>query len=49
MKQRITYLNCYFTPSKNTSSATICANCGEEKMLHTVRIGLKAIKTIIYK
>lgn len=33
---------CYFTPDKKTSSATICANCGKEKMLHTIGDGLKA-------
>jgi hypothetical protein len=25
---------CQFEPSTNTSSATICANCGKEKFLH---------------
>lgn len=40
-------LECYFTPSKETTSATICANCGKEKMLHTIGEGLKATKIII--
>ena len=26
---------CQFEPTSNTSSATICANCGREKFLHT--------------
>jgi len=26
---------CLFTPTQNTTSATICANCGNEKFLHT--------------
>jgi len=30
---------CYFTPKKDTTSATICANCGKEKMLHTMGEG----------
>lgn len=34
------YLECYFTPSSNTTSATICSNCGKEKMLHTIGIGV---------
>ena len=38
---------CYFIPSKNTTSATICANCGKEKMLHTIGEGIKATKIII--
>lgn len=25
---------CQFEPTTNTSSATICANCGREKFLH---------------
>ena len=38
---------CYFIPRKDTSSATICANCGEEKFLHTIGEGIKVNKTII--
>lgn len=38
---------CYFTPKKNTTSATICANCGLEKSLHTIGEGVKANKVII--
>ena len=26
---------CYFEPTTNTSSATICKHCGREKFLHT--------------
>lgn len=40
---------CYFIPKKDISSATICANCGKEKMLHTIGEGIKANKVIIYK
>lgn len=39
---------CYFTPKKETTSATICANCGKEKMLHTIGDGIKPKKIIIY-
>lgn len=38
---------CYFTPKKDTTSATICANCGEEKILHTIGDGIKASTVII--
>jgi hypothetical protein len=38
--------DCYFVPDKKTSSATICANCGEEKYLHTIGEGIKASTTI---
>jgi hypothetical protein len=38
---------CYFTPKKDTTSATICANCGKEKMLHTIGDRVKANKVII--
>ena len=27
---------CQFEPTSNTSSSTICANCGREKLLHTI-------------
>jgi hypothetical protein len=39
---------CYFTPKKNTTSATICANCGLEKSLHTIGEGVNASKSIIF-
>lgn len=38
---------CYFTPKKDTTSATICANCGLEKSLHTIGEGINANKTVI--
>jgi len=38
---------CYFTQGKNTSSATICKNCGLEKMLHTIGERIKVNKVII--
>jgi hypothetical protein len=38
---------CYFYPSNNTSSATICANCGKEKFIHTIGEGIKASKSVI--
>lgn len=38
---------CYFTPKKDTTSATICDNCGLEKMLHTIGEGVKVNKVII--
>lgn len=38
---------CYFTPSKKTTSATICENCGQEKYLHTIGDGVKASSVII--
>ena len=38
---------CYFTPKKDSTSATICANCGLEKMLHTIGEGLKVTKVEI--
>lgn len=40
---------CYFTPKKDTTSATICANCGKEKMLHTIGDAIKATKVVIIK
>lgn len=39
---------CYFIKSKETSSATICANCGKEKMLHTIGEDIKVSTVIIY-
>ena len=38
---------CYFIPSNTTSSATICRNCGQEKMLHTGGEGIKTLKSIV--
>lgn len=40
---------CYFTPDSKNTSSTICANCGKEKMLHTIGEGIKATKIIIKK
>lgn len=36
---------CYFIPKKGTTSATICANCGLEKVIHTIGEGTKVINT----
>ncbi len=44
---KIDKLECYFIPDKKTTSATICANCGREKFLHTIGEGIKATKIII--
>jgi len=38
---------CYFVPDNKTASATICVNCGKEKMLHTIGEGIKINKIII--
>lgn len=38
---------CYFTPDNKKSSATICVNCGKEKMLHTIGENIKVTKVII--
>lgn len=38
---------CYFVPSKTTSSATICDNCGKEKFLHTIGEDIKVSKSVI--
>lgn len=38
---------CYFVPDKKLTSATICANCGKEKALHTIGDGIKASEIII--
>lgn len=35
---------CYFTPSFENTSATICICCGKEKVLHTIGIGIRANK-----
>ena len=40
-------IECYFIPSNNTSSATICVNCGKEKFLHTIGSGIKVSKSVI--
>ena len=39
---------CYFTKIKKPASATICANCGKEKILHTIGEGIKAKKVTIW-
>jgi hypothetical protein len=42
MKQEETkMIECYFIPNNNTSSTTICGNCGKEKFLHTIGSGIK--------
>ncbi len=46
-KEEPKMIECYFFPSKVTSSATICANCGKEKFLHTIGEGIKVSKSII--
>lgn len=38
-----TMIECYFTPKKDTTSATICANCGKEKILHTIGVKVKTV------
>lgn len=40
-------IDCYFIPDKKGTSITICANCGEEKFLHTIGEGISTNKTII--
>jgi len=37
---------CYFIPKKESTSATICANCGKEKIIHTIGEGIKITKTV---
>ena len=39
---------CYFVSDKNTTSATICVNCGKEKMFHTIGEGIKVTKVIMF-
>jgi hypothetical protein len=39
---------CYFIPSTNTSSDTICMNCGKEKIIHTIGVGIKISKYICH-
>jgi hypothetical protein len=46
-KEEPKLLECYFTPSTNTSSSTICQNCGKEKMLHTIGESIKVSKSVI--
>jgi hypothetical protein len=43
-KEEPKMIECYFVPSNNTSSATICGNCGKEKFLHTIGSGIKTSK-----
>ncbi len=40
-------IECYFIPRHNTSSATICGNCGKEKFLHTIGLGIKVYKSVV--
>jgi hypothetical protein len=40
---------CYFIPGNNTSSATICGNCGQEKFFHTIGKGVKTSKLVVIK
>lgn len=37
-----------FYSKKETTSATICANCGLEKMLHTIGEGIKVSKIELF-
>jgi hypothetical protein len=46
-KQETKMIECYFIPNNNTSSATICGNCGKEKFLHTIGSGIKVSKSVI--
>jgi hypothetical protein len=46
-KQMNQMSECYFIPNNNTTSATICANCEQEKFLHTIGEGIKVSKSII--
>ena len=47
-KQKVDINECYFMSRKDTSSATICANCGKEKHQHIIGEGIKVTKTIYY-
>ena len=38
---------CYFSPTKKTSSASICKKCGKEKMLHTIGENIKVNKVVV--
>lgn len=42
-----TMTECYFIPKKETTSATICVNCGLEKHIHTIGEGIKVNQIII--
>ena len=46
-KEELNMIECYFTPRKDTSSATICSNCGQEKFLHTIGEGIKISTYIV--
>jgi hypothetical protein len=46
-KEEPKMIGCYFTPRKDTSSATICSNCGQEKFLHTIGEGIKVSTYIV--
>jgi hypothetical protein len=46
-KQETKMIECYFIPNNNTSSTTICGNCGKEKFLHTIGSGIKVSKSVI--
>ncbi len=46
-KEEFKVIECYFTPRKDTSSATICSNCGQEKFLHTIGEGIKVSTYIV--
>lgn len=46
-QQETKIIECYFIPNNNTSSATICGNCGKEKFLHTIGSGIKVSKSVI--
>ena len=47
IKEEPKMIECYFIPSNNTSSETICGNCGKEKFLHTIGSGIKVSKSVI--
>jgi hypothetical protein len=46
-KEELNMIECYFTPRKDISSATICSNCGQEKFLHTIGEGIKVSTYIV--
>ena len=46
-KEESKMIECYFIPSNNTSSATICSSCGQEKFLHTIGEGIKVSTYIV--
>lgn len=39
---------CYFTPSEDKTSATICSKCGEEKIMHIIGKGIKVNSVIVF-